>query len=614
VTIEGNQVTIGAEVKREIRAGRRASSCCAVSAVSAASTAASRCRSSWTKRERGEIRERGAGAHPGQEGGGGRPETRDPVTRAARTARGRPARGGKAAVGRRLPARVAGVPAARGQRRRFAGYSSSMLSRKKLHGEDAVAIRRNVLRRHPRVLERPDVSLDHQHAPPIVVAGGPQIPAGQFLISSSHRPAGSPGPRGPGRRRPVFPPGKRRSTGTRRPCPNTSNTAPTARCGPRYALARRRVYGRGLLRHHVRLAPFERPRPCRRARAAARRPSRAAPSGRWCSGRRMRRRSGRGVTRSPPGISSRASPHRAITRRSPPSWQRRCPRGLLFFRCWETICRRQAPRRRQPPQPPPGAPRRRGPCRCIMSMGIRSLRRVKWVRRAARCHAACAPLTGRPPARRPYRGRRSKRLASLYDSTSTCRPDRIFALHRLPPFGRSRSAWWYMKHSRVAASVSRKVANSSERCPSVPPRTTVVGHVVPAGRRLGDPAEAAVGQVVDLVVVVEHDPAEAGDAEVLEQQIAGEDVDGGQLPQRDCRTRASRASAARRRALEVDVSGIIRRSMYRCLTTTWLPSISMTDGATASSSAMSPGRSARAGTRRRSTPRMSVIRRRGRGA
>ena len=52
------------------------------------------------------------------------------------------------------------------------------------------------------------------------------------------------------------------------------------------------------------------------------------------------------------------------------------------------------------------------------------------------------------------------------------------------------------------------------------------------GRRRRNPAEVAVDQVLDLVVVVEHDAAEAGDAEVLEQQIAGEDVDRGELLQR----------------------------------------------------------------------------------
>ncbi len=49
VTIEGNQVTIGAEVKRRGRAPRRASAAAAASAISGASTAASRCRSTSTK-------------------------------------------------------------------------------------------------------------------------------------------------------------------------------------------------------------------------------------------------------------------------------------------------------------------------------------------------------------------------------------------------------------------------------------------------------------------------------------------------------------------------------------------------------------------------------------
>ena len=41
--------------------------------------------------------------------------------------------------------------------------------------------------------------------------------------------------------------------------------------------------------------------------------------------------------------------------------------------------------------------------------------------------------------------------------------------------------------------------------------------------------EVAIGEQTELVVVVEDDPVVPGDAEVLEQHVAGEDVGGGQL-------------------------------------------------------------------------------------
>ena len=49
-------------------------------------------------------------------------------------------------------------------------------------------------------------------------------------------------------------------------------------------------------------------------------------------------------------------------------------------------------------------------------------------------------------------------------------------------------------------------------------------HLVFLVARLGHLAEGALGQVLDLVVVVEDDLAVAGDAEVLPQHVAGEDV------------------------------------------------------------------------------------------
>src|SRR5438046_10220428 len=53
----------------------------------------------------------------------------------------------------------------------------------------------------------------------------------------------------------------------------------------------------------------------------------------------------------------------------------------------------------------------------------------------------------------------------------------------------------------------------------------VVGHLVIALGRRWNAAEAARGQELDLIVVVEHDATVTGDAEILEQEIAGEDVD-----------------------------------------------------------------------------------------
>ena len=52
----------------------------------------------------------------------------------------------------------------------------------------------------------------------------------------------------------------------------------------------------------------------------------------------------------------------------------------------------------------------------------------------------------------------------------------------------------------------------------------VVRHVVEPGRRRRNLPEVAVGQVLDLVVVVEDHPPEARDPEILVQEVAGEDV------------------------------------------------------------------------------------------
>src|SRR5205807_1300225 len=60
----------------------------------------------------------------------------------------------------------------------------------------------------------------------------------------------------------------------------------------------------------------------------------------------------------------------------------------------------------------------------------------------------------------------------------------------------------------------------------------VAAGVVEAGRGRGDGAKPAVRDVFDLVVVVEHNSSVTRHAEVLEQQVTGEDVDGRELAQR----------------------------------------------------------------------------------
>src|SRR5947207_14368193 len=72
----------------------------------------------------------------------------------------------------------------------------------------------------------------------------------------------------------------------------------------------------------------------------------------------------------------------------------------------------------------------------------------------------------------------------------------------------------------------RKDVPRTDRVPNI------ARHLVPFRRRRWNVAEIAISQVVDLVVVVKHDAAVAGDAEILEQQVAGKDVDRRQLAQR----------------------------------------------------------------------------------
>ena len=57
----------------------------------------------------------------------------------------------------------------------------------------------------------------------------------------------------------------------------------------------------------------------------------------------------------------------------------------------------------------------------------------------------------------------------------------------------------------------------------------LAGHFLLVGSGFGDVAEVGVGYQFDLVVVVENDAFYAGDAEVFQQQVAGEDIGGGEL-------------------------------------------------------------------------------------
>ena len=83
----------------------------------------------------------------------------------------------------------------------------------------------------------------------------------------------------------------------------------------------------------------------------------------------------------------------------------------------------------------------------------------------------------------------------------------------------------------------------------------VAGHLVPAGRRRRNVAEIAVGEVLDLVVVVEDDAAVTGDAEVLEQEVAGEDVDRGEL--------ADRIAVVAHRVFALRVVGALEKQVER---------------------------------------------------
>ena len=79
-----------------------------------------------------------------------------------------------------------------------------------------------------------------------------------------------------------------------------------------------------------------------------------------------------------------------------------------------------------------------------------------------------------------------------------------------------------LAHGRVAEQEGReRLGEDVLRADRVP---DLARHLLFLVARLRHLAEVAVGEVLDLVVVVEHDLAVARDAEVLPQHVAGEDV------------------------------------------------------------------------------------------
>ena len=72
-------------------------------------------------------------------------------------------------------------------------------------------------------------------------------------------------------------------------------------------------------------------------------------------------------------------------------------------------------------------------------------------------------------------------------------------------------------------------------------------------RRRRDPAEVDVGQVLDLVVVVEDDPPVAADAEVPPEQVAGEDVRDREVADRVAVLQHRGLELLGRRPVEIDV-------------------------------------------------------------
>ena len=238
--------------------------------------------------------------------------------------------------------------------------------------------------------------------------------------------------------------------------------------------------------------------------------------------------------------------------------------------------------------------------------------RAGWGSQCLRASAAAAPVRRPVPESRARARRMHAQSGALRGRTiplvATRQPVAASAATTAP---RADPRVTRRNIARTSGSVSRNVANSSGKTsfaarPDTTPRPTSRRSPAAAAESAGTGSRA---QVLDLVVVVEHDAAEARHAEILEQQVAGEDVDRGELADRvavlaiAC-SRCASSAASRKR-----LSGVIRRSMYRCRTTIMSPSCSISDGATAVELRdAAPARSARAETRRRSTRAMSAMR------
>ena len=144
--------------------------------------------------------------------------------------------------------------------------------------------------------------------------------------------------------------------------------------------------------------------------------------------------------------------------------------------------------------------------------------------RVVRCGLPDGSRRARTPSAYPRR-RLQNRIDCGYGKKSTTSPALIRRWQSCQNSGSSRSAWWRRNGSRSRGSPSRNVANSSGKTSF---RATLYhGSAASSASGFGGGGmrrKLHVGQVLDLVVVVEHDPVVAGDAEVPPEHVAGEDV------------------------------------------------------------------------------------------
>jgi hypothetical protein len=102
-------------------------------------------------------------------------------------------------------------------------------------------------------------------------------------------------------------------------------------------------------------------------------------------------------------------------------------------------------------------------------------------------------------------------------------------------------------HSRVAQ--QKRAEGLGEDIPGADRVPDVARHLLFLGARLRHLAEVAIGEVFDLVIVVEHHLAAARDAEVLPQHVAGKDIGGHQILDGIAVFEIARSMAARRSGL-----------------------------------------------------------------